>query len=129
MLRLKLTKASATAATVAKCCWPVGKEDECVWVAELAYDVAEYENLKEERTPGRVLADPEFQKRNIGPDQERQSDEAEKQHTIPRRSSSLCLQAAPGSNRTAEKTRPVELERKRLLTTSSMKLLAEVAMP
>jgi len=61
------------------------QEDECVRVGELAYDVAEYENLKEERTPDRViLADPEFQE-EIRPDQERQSDEAEKQHTIPRR--------------------------------------------
>ena len=38
------------------------KEDERVRVGELAYDVAEYENLKEERAPRRVImADPEFQ--------------------------------------------------------------------
>src|ERR1700733_15518303 len=61
------------------------KEDECVGVGELPYDVAEYENLKEERTPGRVvMADPKFQER-IRPDHERYSDEAEEQHTIARR--------------------------------------------
>ena len=38
------------------------KEDECVRVGELAYYVAEYENLKKECTSGRVImADPEFQ--------------------------------------------------------------------
>src|ERR1700721_1892622 len=61
------------------------KEDECVGVGELPYDVADYEKPEEERTPGSVvMAGPKFQER-IRPDQERYSDEAEKQHTIARR--------------------------------------------